>query len=73
MSFYGSAVFTANSAYRGGGMGIQDSGMTSYGFIVFANNTVEYAVGGIDGFSSLLAFYGRLLTAWLSRAASQAR
>ncbi len=60
VSFYGSAVFTANSAYRGGGMDIEASGMTSYGFTVFANNTVELSGGGINGFSSLLAFYGNV-------------
>ncbi len=34
--------------------------MTSYGFTVFTNNTVEFSGGGIDGFSSLLAFYGNV-------------
>ncbi len=56
--FFGSAVFTNNSATWGGGMHLWGSVLICNGTVAFVSNSAEKQGGGINAFYSSLKFYG---------------
>ncbi len=52
VSFYGSAVFTTNNAFQGGGMNIQSSELICNGTTVLDSNRAEGVGGGIAAVAS---------------------
>ncbi len=58
LKFYGNTTLMGNSAYQGGGMGIESSVLTCNGTLAINSNRAEDVGGGLDvSFGSAISFY----------------